>query len=237
MLTGTAPYRADSVDSRQDTILRTYLNHHQNLINQNNTNSNHTNHTGKKTHHIFQNKQIPIKYWAMRYMLFTKFNSGIQLDEESFYSVCPEVLSEHIAKRCENNIVCDPFCGAGGNIIQLAMICKKVIAVDIDPNKIRMARHNAEIYGVADKIEFIVGDIFKIYPTLKADVVFMSPPWGGPGYTQTKSYTIETMCSNHVGECVMLAKDFAKVEIQQNIINGKLNHLSAFFGDFYRNSN
>ncbi|KAE9545642.1 hypothetical protein AGLY_001185 [Aphis glycines] len=148
----------------------------QNVINQNNSNSNHMKHTGKKTYHNFQNQQIPMKYWAMRYMLFSKFNSGIQLDEESFYSVCPEVLSDHIAKRCENNIVCDPFCGAGGNIIQLAMICKKVIAVDIDPNKIRMARHNAEIYGVADKIEFIVGDIFLIYPKLKADVVFMSPP-------------------------------------------------------------
>ncbi|KAE9544669.1 hypothetical protein AGLY_000211 [Aphis glycines] len=230
---------------------------------QKNYNHKNYNHTGKKTHHNFQNQQIPMKYWAMRYMLFTKFNSGIQLDEESFYSVCPEVLSEHIAKRCENNIVCDPFCGAGGNIIQLAMICKKVIAVDIDPNKIRMARHNAEIYGVADKIEFIVGDIFKIYPTLKADVVFMSPPWGGPGYTKTKCYTIKTMCSDHVGggfkifdivktiapniafhlpkntnilECVMLAKDFGKVEIQQNIINGKLNSLTAFFGDFYWNT-
>jgi len=30
----------------------------------------------------------------------------------------------------------------------------------IDPNKIRMACHNAEIYGVEDKIEYIVGDIF-----------------------------------------------------------------------------
>lgn len=46
---------------------------------------------------------------------------------ESFYSVCPEVLSYHIAKRCKNNIVLDPFCGAGGNIIQLAKTCKRGI--------------------------------------------------------------------------------------------------------------
>lgn len=72
-----------------------------------------------------------------------------------------------------------------------------MIAVDIDPNKIKMARHNAKIYGVADKIEFIVGDIFLIYPTLKADVVFMSPPWGGPGYSRSKCYSIKTMCNDH----------------------------------------
>lgn len=43
---------------------------------------------------------------------------------ESFYSVCPEVLSYHIAKRCKSLIALDPFCGAGGNIIQLAFTCK-----------------------------------------------------------------------------------------------------------------
>lgn len=42
---------------------------------------------------------------------------------ESFYSVCPEILSLHIAKRCKSNIAMDPFCGAGGNIIQLALTC------------------------------------------------------------------------------------------------------------------
>lgn len=73
-------------------------------------------------------------------MLFSKFEHGILLDDgiytntisfcvffyrlmfftESFYSVCPEILSYHIAKRCKNDIALDPFCGAGGNIIQLA---------------------------------------------------------------------------------------------------------------------
>lgn len=36
-----------------------------------------------------------------------------------------------------------------------------VIAIDIDPVKISCAKHNAKIYGVLDKIEFINGDFFK----------------------------------------------------------------------------
>lgn len=44
---------------------------------------------------------------------------------ESFYSICPELLAYHIAKRCSTNVIMDPFCGAGGNVIQLAMTCKK----------------------------------------------------------------------------------------------------------------
>lgn len=53
----------------------------------------------------------------------------------------------------------------------------------MDPTKIALAKHNAAVYGVQDRIEFIVGDFLQIAPTLKADVVFLSPPWGGPEYT------------------------------------------------------
>lgn len=59
-----------------------------------------------------------------------------------------------------------------------------VIAIDIDPEKVEMARHNAAVYGVADHIDFIVGDFFELAPNLKADMVFLSPPWGGPNYSE-----------------------------------------------------
>ena len=52
------------------------------------------------------------------------------------------------------------MCGAGGNAIQFAMTCNNVIAIDIDINKINMAKHNAKIYGVENKIEFICCDYF-----------------------------------------------------------------------------
>ena len=75
-----------------------------------------------------------------------------------------------------------------------------VIALDISPTRLALARHNAEIYGVADRIEFILADFLSFartlrpdgkgsrttdYPesaTRKIDVVFLSPPWGGPSY-------------------------------------------------------
>jgi trimethylguanosine synthase len=45
-----------------------------------------------------------------------------------------------------------------------------------------MARHNARLYGVEHKIEFICADFFDVAPRLAADGVFLSPPWGGPLY-------------------------------------------------------
>ena len=48
-----------------------------------------------------------------------------------------------------------------------------VISIDIDPVKLSCARHNASIYGVEDRIEFICGDFFEIASKLVADVVFL----------------------------------------------------------------
>jgi len=68
-----------------------------------------------------------------------------------------------------------------------------VIAIDISEEKIECARHNARIYGVEDRIDFIVCDFLILAPTLKADVVFLSPPWGGPSYLKAEVFDIATM--------------------------------------------
>ncbi|DAZ96301.1 TPA: hypothetical protein N0F65_008334 [Lagenidium giganteum] len=125
------------------------------------------------------------KFWKQRYNLFYKYDEGILMDHEGWFSVTPQAIAEHIAARCTCDVIVDPFAGCGGNVIQLARTCKHVIAIDIDPEKIRMARHNAKIYGVADKIEWIVGNSLEILPTIRADAVFLSPPWGGMNYNRT----------------------------------------------------
>ena len=72
-----------------------------------------------------------------------------------------------------------------------------MIAIDIDPVKIECAQHNARIYGVADRIEFIQGDYMQLAPSLRADAVFLSAPWGGPEYLNADVFDIaEMMTSN-----------------------------------------
>ena len=41
-----------------------------------------------------------------------------------------------------------------------------VIAIDIDPKKIEMAKQNARVYGVDDRIEFIQGLFLKKKPKI-----------------------------------------------------------------------
>lgn len=195
-----------------------------------------------------------VKYWAQRYKLFSKFDDGIKLDKESWYSVTPEKIAEHIAERCRCELIIDAFCGCGGNAIQFAFTCERVIAIDIDPVKIENARHNAKVYGVDDRIEFILGDFFKLAQNLKADVVFLSPPWGGPSYLSKETYNIEDMGifglkafrfaknitdniayflprNTAVDQLMRLAGPGNKVEIEQNLLNNKVKTVTAYYGD------
>lgn len=80
------------------------------------------------------------KYWMQRFRLFARFDEGILIDEESWYSVTPECIAKHHAQRCKCDTLVDVFCGVGGNTIQFAKTCKRVIAIDIDPKKIEFCR-------------------------------------------------------------------------------------------------
>ena len=68
-----------------------------------------------------------------------------------------------------------------------------VIGIDIDASRLALARHNAEVYGVADRIDFLLGDFLQLAPGLHGDVVFLSPPWGGPDYLTAEVFDIRTM--------------------------------------------
>lgn len=43
--------------------------------------------------------EVPEKYWNQRFGLFSRFNEGIRLDTESWFSVTPELIAIHIAHR------------------------------------------------------------------------------------------------------------------------------------------
>ena len=54
-------------------------------------------------------------------------------------------------------------------------------------------RHNAKIYGVADRISFVhddFADYAEAYEGPQVDAVFLSPPWGGPGHLECPYFSL-----------------------------------------------
>lgn len=60
------------------------------------------------------------KYWAQRYNLFSRYDDGIKMDEEGWFSVTPEAIAIRQAERSGGGLVIDCFAGVGGNAIQFA---------------------------------------------------------------------------------------------------------------------
>jgi trimethylguanosine synthase len=124
------------------------------------------------------------KYWDRRYELFSKWDEGIATDEVGLFSVKPERFALEIGQLLSGAVVLDAFCGIGGSAIGFARCGKRVIAVDIDRDRLSMAKRNAEIYGVAHQIEFVHADIMEACSSLSFDALNIDPPWGGPDYAR-----------------------------------------------------
>lgn len=131
------------------------------------------------------------KYWDRRYLFFSKFDDGIQIDQEGLYSVTPEDVGLRQAELMQGATVLDGFGGVGGSAIAFARAGKQVTCVEIEPERLEIIRHNAEVYGVADRIELVQGDFLEVAPKVKADTVSLDPPWGGPAYKELGRFLLE----------------------------------------------
>jgi trimethylguanosine synthase len=129
------------------------------------------------------NKKIK-KYYIKRFFLFEEFDNGIQMDEESWYSVVAEPISLNIKERLllskiPLNTIFEPFSGVGGVAVHLSCLAKRYVLNDLDPNKLEMLKNNMAVYGVdQSNVEFLNKDFLVIEP-FKADLVILCPPWGG----------------------------------------------------------
>lgn len=97
-----------------------------------------------------------------------------------------EKIAEYLAERFGEGLqIVDLTCSIGGNLVYLAQK-NNLIAVDRNEANLFCAQKNAEVYGVADKIKFILGNAEEnlLFGT---DAFFMDPERAREGKTKTKS--------------------------------------------------
>ncbi|KAI9868696.1 MAG: Trimethylguanosine synthase [Trichoglossum hirsutum] len=167
-------------------------------------------------HHYTSLGEVPWdiqRYWHQRHSIFSRYDEGIWMTDDSWFGTTPEPVANKIAEHlshAEGNTIIDAFAGAGGNTIAFAKLDRweKIIAIEKDPEAIACAKHNAEIYGVGDRIQWINGDCFEVlqnqtysfFEFKRPCVIFASPPWGGPGYRSDEIFDLSTMHPYSVNE-------------------------------------
>lgn len=107
---------------------------------------------------------------------FGEISNKLFFDEDGLrYSTPPEV-ARYRADKLNYGVIADVSCGVGIQALYFAMKSDKVIAIEKDPIRLKLAQLNAESFGI-ENIHFIQGDAIsrKIASRVKADVIFSDP--------------------------------------------------------------
>jgi SAM-dependent methyltransferase len=106
-----------------------------------------------------------------------KFTKPVLSNCEGMQLATPEIVARYIAKRLKTGVIADLGCGIGGQVIFFAKECKKVYAVERNPEKLEYAKKNCKLYDVKN-VEFILGDALSGCTKQKikdADIIFSDP--------------------------------------------------------------
>ncbi len=113
---------------------------------------------------------------SLRHAGRAKFSRADQMlfTRDGLEQASSELTGSHAAARLPaGGLVADLCCGIGGNVITLGA-GRRLLAVDRDPVTLAFARHNAGVYGVADRLAVVCADVREI--TLAGlDAVFVDP--------------------------------------------------------------
>ena len=96
----------------------------------------------------------------------------MEFDEEGLFSLALEPIALEIAQKTSGKVVADAFCGVGGMAIGLCKGGEKSDSHRSKQKRLGMAKRNAALFGVEDKIDFILGDVLKTLPATGTDAVF-----------------------------------------------------------------
>jgi predicted RNA methylase len=79
-------------------------------------------------------------------------------------------------------IVTDATSCVGGNTWAFATLFKHVNAVELEKIHSDMLKHNMSLLKLNDKITIYNTNYLDIFSSLKQDIIFLDPPWGGVHY-------------------------------------------------------
>lgn len=119
----------------------------------------------------YEMPEILQKYWHQRYNLWEYYDHDIYMTDDAWFGVTAEPIAREIAaemaakneqRRHKPEVLIDLFAGAGGNTIQFALSghWARVVGIERDGPTLACAQHNADVYGVSDRITWVHGDCF-----------------------------------------------------------------------------
>jgi len=128
---------------------------------------------------------------------FPSNNDKILIDEVGKYSISkPEkanLIVDIIYKIMGTTdiTITDGTACIGGDTLAFSNKFKLVNSIEMDKTRYEYLKHNMAIFGRTN-ISFYNDSYLNLFKTIKQDVIYLDPPWGGPDY-KTKKYVKLTL--------------------------------------------
>jgi 23S rRNA (cytosine1962-C5)-methyltransferase len=111
-----------------------------------------------------------------------KFEVDVENGQKTGFFLDQKSNREAIHKLVKNKRVLDCFTHTGSFALNAAVAgAREVVAVDVSETAIELAKRNAGLNGVQDRLQFVMADVFEFLPNQLAlhqtyDVVILDPP-------------------------------------------------------------
>lgn len=96
-----------------------------------------------------------------------------------------KLIPPKMRKSIKELVITECNGGLGGVTIGIAPYFKKINTVEITEDHAKIINNNLNVYGIKN-VSVINDDYFNVMFTLKQDIIFADPPWGGPNYKSEK---------------------------------------------------
>ncbi|MHB0936735.1 MAG: THUMP-like domain-containing protein [Armatimonadota bacterium] len=196
---------------------------------------------------------VAVELARLRRQAAGKFSRAAELffTREGLEMATAEPVARHTARRYAGlRKVLDLCCGLGGDALALAETAGQVIAVDRDPLTLEMARANARVLRIHDRLDFVNADVTEFVQTAPfligpVEAIFIDPSRRGDGhrvsrrpedYSPPLSWCLElTRVAPRVGIKVSPALDYEAVpeaEVEIISLGGACKEAVLWLGSF-----
>ncbi len=131
------------------------------------------------------------------FKLKDKLKDNFKVNKEGSFSITRPHESEQIIQivkqkvgSLENMIITDATACMGGDLVNFSKECRFVNGVEVDPENFELLIENAKRFNCHNVILFCQ-DYIDIFKSLKQDIIYMDPPWGGVDYKTKESIKLK----------------------------------------------
>jgi hypothetical protein len=141
---------------------------------------------------LFPNEHMVDKKKLMIYDI-SIYSMSQPRDSETVCKTIKDIFIEHFNydKSIINEIIItDGTANIGGNTLSFSKNFKKVNSIELYKDIYAALKYNATDVYKRDNIIFYNDDCMKVIPTIKQNVIFIDPPWGGYDYKKVDKLSL-----------------------------------------------